>query len=139
MAKETVHGTNMIGDNNVADKYNAVDAYCDGGIDVSAGFNPKDKKGAQAITTSDVSGGDDGQFNVSSLKFDTGPVFDGVGDEPHERDALPRIEEEGSVPNPGDGFAGAPIDFNSVAPYKWPEFPADSYTAGAGSSPVPLT
>jgi hypothetical protein len=37
------------------------------------------------------------------------------------------------------GQQGIPVDFNSVAPYEYPEFPKDSYTAGAGKSAVPLT
>ena len=100
MAKETVHGTNMMPNENVADLYSATDAFVDGGIDVSGGFNPKDGKGAQALPTQDVSAGDDGQFNYVDNKFDSAPWTDPTEAEGTERPTLPRIEEVGSVPNP---------------------------------------
>lgn len=127
MAKETVHGTNMIGAQNQASVHGAEDAYTDGGIDVAGGFNPKDTKGRQAVTTADVSSGDDGQFNYTDTKFDSNVWNDGKEGEAGERPTLPNIQEPGSVPAPFAGFSGNTVDFNSVAPYRYPEFPADAH------------
>lgn len=49
-----------------------------------------------------------------------------------------RDDEYPSVPDGGtDG--GFDISLDSVAPYKYPEYPKDGYTANAGGAAIPLT
>lgn len=133
MAKEKQHGTLAIEDTNQANVHGATDAFADGGIDVSAGFNPKDGRGRQAVSTADVSSGDDGQFNYMDNKYDSAPWNDGKEGEAGERPTLPNIAEPGSIPSPYGKDASHNVDFNAVAPYKYPEFPADSYQTGKNS------
>jgi hypothetical protein len=47
-----------------------------------------------------------------------------------ERVDVPSPVQDGSVPNPGCGTAGTPLDFNAVAPQD------DSYIKGEGGAPA---
>jgi|SRR5579859_2706025 len=130
MAKETEHGTLAI-PNPVQNSLTG--GFADGGIDCT--FNPNDLKGRQDMPTNGVLP-DKPAYQPTSVstfgpvKFDPDPSMDGQEAEADERDVVPDQEIVGGIPSPFEGIAGNQVPFDRVAPYKYPEFPADSYKSG---------
>ena len=98
------------------------------------------KNARQAVPDRDLHG--DGVYDAARQV--SGPK-EFLGQNPHEgiKDddypSLPNVSLAGAPGTTNAGQQGVPVDFNSVAPYEYPEFPKDSYTAHAGKSAVPLT
>ena len=49
-----------------------------------------------------------------------------------ERTTVPDPDLPGAAGTKNAGPQGSPLDWDSVAPYKYPEYPKDSYTANGG-------
>src|SRR5581483_6131227 len=77
--------------------------------------------------------------------FQSGGVKELLGQNPHEgitdpdRPSVPNPQFSGESGSTNAGQQGSPLDWNSVAPYKYGEFPKDSGKTGASSNPAPLT
>ncbi len=64
-----------------------------------------------------------------------GTTGEGLKDD--EYPSLPNVALAGSAGTTDAGQQGSPIDWGSVAPYKYPEYPAQTGTSGDPGNPIP--
>jgi hypothetical protein len=104
------------------------------------------KNARQNVVNPSLTG--DGQYNDTSWVQQGDNVLLGQdtaaesaltdGDYPHPLNPLlPGDTISGDSPQRG-ATKGGQVDFASVGPYKYPEFPKDTGRSGAGPSPIPL-
>ncbi len=101
------------------------------------------KNGRQAVADRDLH--NDGVYNAASAVSGTEKFLsqaDEAGESSLHDDNYPNLPGPvlpGAAGTTNAGPQGSPVDFNSVAPYEYPEFPKDSYKSGGGSAAIPYT